>query len=251
VSGGSQCYVERLVRPLRASARLGTEVTTIRRKGNGVLLRDSSGHCDAFDKVVLACHGDQALGLLEDADLRERTLLDSFRYSRNDIWLHADETLMPRRRAVWSSWNYVADSDDTDRPVSVTYWMNRLQRLAGTTPVLVSVNPKRRPNPATVHARFSFDHPMYDAVAIRAQRELHAIQGRRHAYFCGSYCGYGFHEDALSAGLEIAEQLGVRRPWPEPGEHRQVGEPPLVVSDQSAGGLLPLPVAARVAAGLP
>jgi predicted NAD/FAD-binding protein len=251
VSGGSQRYVERLVRPLHAGARLETKVAAIRRTGNGVLVRDSSGHCDTFDEVVLACHADQALALLEDVDFRERTLLRSFRYSRNDIWLHDDETLMPRRRAVWSSWNYVADSDDTDVPVSVTYWMNRLQGLAGTTPVLVSVNPKRTPAPAAVHARFSFDHPMYDAAAIRAQRELHAIQGARHTYFCGSYCGYGFHEDALSAGLDIAEQLGVHRPWPKPGEHRRIGKPPLVASDQAAGGLLPLPAAARVMPGLP
>jgi predicted NAD/FAD-binding protein len=250
VSGGSQRYVERLVQPLRAQARLGTEVSAIRRTTNGILVRDSSGHCDAFDKVVLACHGDQALALLEDTDPRERTLLGSFRYSRNDIWLHGDESLMPRRRAVWSSWNYVADSGDADQPVSVTYWMNRLQGLAGTSPVLVSVNPKHNPATAVAYARFCFEHPMYDAAAIRAQRELHAIQGARHTYFCGSYCGYGFHEDALSAGLEIAELLGVRRPWPRPGEHRQIGEPPLVASDEAVGGLLPLPAAARIASGL-
>src|SRR5262249_40062050 len=149
----------------------------------------------------------------------------------------------------WSSWNYVADSDDADRPVSVTYWMNRLQGLAGTTPVLVSVNPAREPAAASVHARFCFEHPMYDAEAIRAQRELHAVQGLRHTYFCGSYCGYGFHEDALSAGLEIAELLGVRRPWAKPAEHRHVGEPPRVTSGQP-GGLLPLPAAARIVPGL-
>jgi predicted NAD/FAD-binding protein len=251
VSGGSRRYVERLIQPLRAHARLATKVTSVRRSDGAVLVRDSSGHSDTFDKVVLACHGDEARALLEDGDERERALLDRFRYSRNEIWLHGDASLMPRRRAAWSSWNYVADSDDTDRPVSVTYWMNRLQSLAGTTPVLVSVNPGRRPAAGSVHAHFSFEHPMYDASAIRAQGELLAIQGRRHTYFCGSYCGYGFHEDALSAGLEIAEQLGVRRPWPKPAEHRHVGESPVVASDQAEGALLPLPAVARVAPGLP
>ena len=250
VSGGSRRYVERLIGPLRTHLRSGTEVSTIRRTENGVIVGDSSGHCDGFDKVILACHADQALALLEDVDPRERALLDCFHYSRNEIWLHGDARLMPRRRAVWSSWNYVADSKDGNRPVSVTYWMNRLQGLASATPVLVSVNPQRTPAASSVHGRFSFEHPMYDAGAIRAQRELHAIQGARHTYFCGSYCGYGFHEDALSAGLDIAEQLGVRRPWPKPAEHRRFGEP-LVASDGPPGGLLPLPTAAPVAPALP
>jgi predicted NAD/FAD-binding protein len=250
VSGGSQRYVDCLIRPLRAQARIGTQVSAIRRTADGVLVRDSSGHCDAFDKVVLACHGDQALALLEDVDRSEAALLGSFPYSRNEIWLHGDESLMPRRRAAWSSWNYVADSADADQPVSVTYWMNRLQGLAGSTPTLVSVNPRRDPALGSVHARFRFEHPMYDATAIRAQRDLHAIQGRRHAYFCGSYCGYGFHEDALSAGLEVAEQLGARRPWAKPAEHRRIGEPPVVVSDKPADGLLPVPAAARIVPGL-
>ena len=251
VRGGSRRYVERLVRPLYGRARLGTEVAAVRRTGNGVLVRDSSGHCDTFDKLVLACHADQALAVLEDVDPRERTLLAKFHYSRNDVWLHDDESLMPRRRAVWSSWNYVTDGDDMDRPVSVTYWMNRLQGLAGTTPVLVSVNPSRSPAARSVHARFHFEHPMYDASAIRAQRELSALQGRRDTHFCGSYCGYGFHEDALAAALEIADQLGVARPWPKPAEHRHVGDAAPIPADHPAGGLLPRPAAARAAPGLP
>ena len=153
---------------------------------------------------------------------------------------------MPRRRSVWSSWNYVADSRSADGTnVSVTYWMNRLQNLPDDTPLFVSVNPGRTPLPATAHARFAFEHPMYDAAAIRAQRDLHAIQGVRDTYFCGSYCGYGFHEDALSAGLDVAEQLGVRRPWPRPDEHRRIGDPPRVVADRPALDPFPLPVAAR------
>ena len=115
---------------------------------------------------------------------------------------------MPRRRSVWSSWNYVAQEASadagSDRPVSVTYWMNRLQNLPESSPLFVSVNPGRTPLPATAHARYTFEHPMYDSTAIRAQRDLHAIQGLRGTYFCGSYCGYGFHEDALSAGLDRA-----------------------------------------------
>jgi predicted NAD/FAD-binding protein len=248
VSGGSRSYVERIAAPLRRRARLATPASAVRRDLEGVHVRDATGQWDRFDKVVLACHADQALALLGDADARERDLLGRFAYSSNEVWLHADATLMPRRRSVWSSWNYVADAPSHDSPVSVTYWMNRLQNLADSPPLFVSVNPGR--TPAAAAQRFTFEHPMYDAAAIRAQRSLHAIQGVRDTFFCGSYCGYGFHEDALSAGLDVAEQLGVRRPWRKPEEHRRIGDPPRVVGDTPLAPL-PIPVAARLATDLP
>ncbi len=244
VSGGSRSYVERIVAPLRRRARLGTAAHAVRRDASGVHVRDAGGHWDRFDKLILACHADQALALLADADESERRLLGRFGYSTNEIWLHADDTLMPRRRSVWSSWNYVADDPGDDSPVSVTYWMNRLQNLPDDKPMFVSVNPGRAPR-APLH-RFTFEHPTYDAAAIRAQRELHCLQGVRDTFFCGSYCGYGFHEDALSAGLDVAEQLGVRRPWAVPAEHRRIGDPPKVVAGRPHDPV-PLPVAARVA----
>jgi len=254
VTGGSRSYVERIATPLRQRARLATPASAIRRETagaqGGVEVRDTTGHWDRFDKIVLACHADQALALLTDADRRERALLGRFAYSSNEVWLHADASLMPRRRSVWSSWNYVADRSDRDSPVSVTYWMNRLQNLPDSAPLFVSVNPGRTPRPAMAHARFAFEHPMFDAAAIRAQRDLHTIQGVRDTYFCGSYCGYGFHEDALSAGLDVAEQLGVRRPWLRPDEHRRIGDPPRVVADRPSLDPFPLPVAARVLASL-
>jgi predicted NAD/FAD-binding protein len=250
VSGGSRSYVERIVAPLRQRARLATPATAVRRDpaGGGVEVRDAGGQWDRFDKLILACHADQALALLTDADAPERDLLGRFGYSNNEVWLHDDAGLMPRRRAVWSSWNYVADSTDRDSPVSVTYWMNRLQNLPDERPLFVSVNPGRAPERPL--ERFTFEHPMYDAAAIRAQRGLHAIQGVRDTYFCGSYCGYGFHEDALSAGLDVAEQLGVRRPWRKPEEHRRIGDPPRVVADIPTPPF-PVPVAARVATETP
>jgi hypothetical protein len=245
VSGGSRSYVERIVTPLRARARLATPASAVRRTPEGTEVRDAGGHWDRFDKVVLACHADQALRLLSDADEQERDLLGRFAYSSNEVWLHGDASLMPKRRNAWASWNYVTDSGNRDGNVSVTYWMNRLQNLPDSTPLFVSVNPGRAPSPATAHSRFTFEHPMYDAAAIRAQRDLHRIQGVRGTYFCGSYCGYGFHEDALSAGLDVAEQLGVHRPWRRPEEHRRIGDPPRVVGDRPT--ILPVPVAARVA----
>ena len=255
VSGGSRSYVERIVAPLRRRARLNTPASAVRRSPEAVEVRDLSDHWDRFDKVVLACHADQALALLGDADASERDLLGRFAYSSNEVWLHADPSLMPRRRSVWSSWNYVSDrsaaASDRVSPVSVTYWMNRLQNLTESTSLFVSVNPGRAPLPALAHARFTFEHPMYDAAAIRAQRDLHRIQGMRDTYFCGSYCGYGFHEDALAAGLDVAEQLRVRRPWARPGEHRRIGDPPRVVAERPSLDPFPLPVAARIATEMP
>lgn len=247
VSGGSRSYVERIVAPLRQRARLATPAVAIRRGPDGVHVRDARGQWDRFDKLIMACHADQALALLTDADACERDLLGCFAYSSNEVWLHADASLMPRRRAVWSSWNYVADNAKSDSPVSVTYWMNRLQNLPERAPLFVSVNPGRTPAAAAAHARFTFEHPMYDAAAIRAQRGLHALQGVRDTFFCGSYCGYGFHEDALSAGLDVAEQLGVHRPWLRPDEHRRIGDPPRVVAERPAIDPIPLPATARAA----
>src|SRR5262249_2635725 len=129
VSGGSRSYVERVVTPLRNQARLATPASALSRSAAGVRGRDAAGYWDCFDKVVLACHADQALALLTDATVRERDLLGRFAYSTNTVWLHSDANLMPRRREVWSSWNYVAEVRSRDGKPSVTYWMNRLQNL--------------------------------------------------------------------------------------------------------------------------
>ena len=251
VRGGSRSYVERIVAPLRRQARLATPARAIRRDLDGVRIRDASGHWDRFDKVVMACHADQALALLEDATPRERDLLGCFGYSSNTVWLHNDTSLMPRRREVWSSWNYVTEDSRGDGKASVTYWMNRLQNLPEAPPVFVSVNPGRLPDTGRAHACFTFEHPIYDSGAIRAQRHLHEIQGARDTYFCGSYCGYGFHEDALSAGLDVAEHVGARRPWRKPDEHRRIGDPPRVVAHDPLLPPVSLPVAARLASETP
>src|SRR5262249_53621634 len=185
VSGGSRSYVERVATPLRQRARLAVPACALRRTGGGgVEVRDATGQWDRFDKVVLACHADQALALLTDASERERDLLGCFSYSSNTVWLHGDAGLMPRRREVWSSWNYVAETGERDGKASVTYWMNRLQNLPETPTLFVSVNPRRLPDVSHAHAYFTFDHPMYDSAAIRAQRDLHEIQGVRDTYFC-------------------------------------------------------------------
>jgi uncharacterized protein len=164
--------------------------------------------------VVLATHADTSLSILgDDASNDERRLLGSFRYTENRAVLHRDPALMPVRHRAWSSWNYLAEgaADDASRTVSLTYWMNRLQNLDTRRPVLVTLNPLREPR--HVEAEFTYHHPTFDLAAVDAQRELPSIQGRDRTWFAGSYCGYGFHEDGLTAGLEVAASLGASAPW--------------------------------------
>lgn len=244
VRGGSRSYVARLSAPLRANARLGVGATCIERQGGLVRVRDTSGQWDSFDRVIVATHGDQALALLGDASPRERQVLGAFRYSANAAVLHRDPRLMPRRRRVWSSWNYVADDGALDAPVSLTYWMNRLQNLGGAPDIFVSLNPTRPPAPELTMAEMRYDHPLFDRAALEAQRALPSLQGEGSVFFCGSYAGYGFHEDALSAGIDIAERLGARRPWHVAGTQR----PPLGATPHlpDLGDLVPLPAPAVV-----
>jgi predicted NAD/FAD-binding protein len=138
----------------------------------------------------------------------ECRLLGAFRYSQNRAYLHRDAALMPRRRAAWASWNYLGGEDS----LAVTYWMNRLQPLPTRQQLFVTLNPPREP--LQVEREFSYEHPLFDLAALDAQRQLVQLQGTQRTWFCGSYFGYGFHEDALEAGLWVGEALGgIARPW--------------------------------------
>ncbi len=214
VAGGSRTYVERLAAPFADRVRLDAGVREVRRVDNGVIVTDVHGRSEAFNHVVMASHANEALAALADPGPRERELLGSFRYSRNLAVLHTDEGLMPRRRAVWSSWNYIGSRMPDRDSLCVTYWMNRLQNLETETPIFVTLNPPRSPRAGTLLHSEVYDHPIFDAKAMAAQRRLWLMQGERNTWFCGAYFGAGFHEDGLQAGLAVAEQLGgIRRPW--------------------------------------
>lgn len=220
VSGGSQEYVKKLTAPFQDKIRLSTPAARVERTVNGVLVTDGQGHTDRFDHVVMACHSDQALKILHgDADARERTILGALRYTPNTAFLHRDPALMPRNRKVWASWNYISGrtrsgSGERDGDVSVSYWMNLLQNIDKRFPLYVSLNPLQEPTPELTFASFAYDHPLLDTAARKAQLEIDDIQGVRNTWFCGAYCGHGFHEDGLRAGLDVAERLGgLRRPW--------------------------------------
>ncbi|MGB7861296.1 MAG: FAD-dependent oxidoreductase [Acidimicrobiia bacterium] len=214
VTGGSRSYVERLTAGFRDNIRLETPVTGITRDRGQVEVHSREGS-EVFDHVVLATHSDQAIEILgPGVTQRERDLLAAIPYQDNVAFLHSDPALMPTRRRVWSSWNALAASDLGDAGVaSVTYWMNRLQNLDTRVPLFVSLNPLHEPKSELVHATFSYVHPQFGTKAIPAQRGIAEIQGLNNTWFAGAYLGYGFHEDGLQSGLNVAAALGSPAPW--------------------------------------
>ena len=213
VEGGSRAYVTRLAAAYQGEVRKGVRVAGVRRDANGVELRLAGGSRERFDELVIATHGDAALALLDDPTPDEQRLLGAFKYSRNLIALHTDTVLMPKRRAAWTSWNHIGMRDAPGEG-SVTYWMTRLQSLQGAPDLFATLNPNKEIAADKLIKTEVYDHPLFDAGAIAAQQQIWDIQGARRTWFCGSYLGHGFHEDALQSGLAVAEQLGdVRRPW--------------------------------------
>jgi predicted NAD/FAD-binding protein len=217
VKGGSRTYVEKISASFRKGIRLATPVVGVERLNPGVEVIDARGQRDRFDAVVMASHADQSLAILGDsASPLERKVLGAFRYQENKAILHSDESLMPRRRRLWASWNYLSPRRrDQGEALAVTYWMNRLQNLSPSLPLFVTLNSFREPQESLVHERFTYDHPQFDEAAIAAQALLPEIQGAEGIWYCGSYCGFGFHEDALQSGLAVAERFGLFAPWAE------------------------------------
>ncbi|MDO9414351.1 MAG: FAD-dependent oxidoreductase [Pseudolabrys sp.] len=214
VQGGSRAYVEKLTAPYAQNIRLNENIVAIRRDDDGVEIDTAAGDTQRYDHVVMASHADQALAMLSQPSREERAVLTKFRYSSNLAVLHCDEGLMPRRKAVWSSWNYIGGRDHAAGAVTVSYWMNRLQNLPSKTPLFVTLNPARPPHAGTIFHSEVYEHPMLDSEAQAAQQKLWSLQGVNRTWFCGAYFGAGFHEDGLQSGLAVAEQLGgVRRPW--------------------------------------
>lgn len=230
VQGGSREYVKRLTAGFRDRFRLNTAVEAVTRLPDGVRIEDRQGGVEEFDEVVFACHADEALGLIKDPDGAEWRMLGAFRYQRNVAMLHTDRTLMPKRRRVWGSWNYLSRSlsaNDESPQLCVSYWMNRLQPLPTRHDLFVTLNPVEQPAEGTILRSVPYDHPLFDAATVRMRSLIWNIQGHRNTWFCGSYLGDGFHEDGIQAGLAVAEALGgTRRPWTVEAESGRLGLPP-------------------------
>jgi predicted NAD/FAD-binding protein len=213
VKNGSREYVRRLAEGVD-EVRLGDPVHALRRLHRRVMVIGEEQGVRQFDHVVLACHPDQALRLLADASGDERHLLGSIPYQPNRAVLHTDDRLMPTERSAWSAWNYHASAGTPDdRPVSVSYWLNRLQPLPFTTPVVLTLNPHEAIAQDKVLGEYAYDHPVFDFGALAAQRDLDRIQGVRNTWYCGAWTGYGFHEDGLRSGMTVARRLDCPAPW--------------------------------------
>lgn len=214
VANGSRSYVARLAEDAAFDVVCNSPIAEILRLEKHVVITDHSGVARPFDHVVVATHADQALKLLLDADSQESETLGAFGYQTNLAVLHRDPRWMPVRRSLWSSWNYIKEDAGFEPQLCMTYWMNRLQDLNTKTNLFVTLNPVSEINPKAIDGTYAYEHPVFSYRAVQAQKALWALQGQRRTWFCGSYFGYGFHEDGAQSGLAVAEQLGgIRRPW--------------------------------------
>lgn len=213
VQGGGREYVKKIA-ALLDDIRLACPVLSVRREAAGLRVTHAAGS-EMFDQVVMACHSDQSLAILGSAASDgQRGVLASVRYQPNRALLHTDRALLPRDEKLWSAWNYFAGTGEPGhQPVGVSYLINKLQPLPFKTPVVVTLNPAREPDPAKVIAEFDYAHPIFDGPAIAAQQRLASVQGDNGIWLAGAWGSYGFHEDGLKSALRVVNGLGVMAPW--------------------------------------
>lgn len=208
VAGGARQYVEKIVSNI-ADKRLNTPVQAVTRLASGAVQVTSQGQHECFDRVVVAAHSDQALQLLQDASLQERQVLGAIKYQNNCAVLHTDARVLPKSPRAWAAWNYerAPSAGGEAARVCLHYLLNKLQPLPFKQPVMVSLNPLSTIAPEHVLGQFDYAHPVFDQAAIDAQQHVAALQGVRNTYFCGAWTGYGFHEDGLKSGLQVAKLI--------------------------------------------
>jgi predicted NAD/FAD-binding protein len=185
----------------------------VRRNQKGVEVRCAGGEWEQFDRIVFACHSDQALAILEDPSADEAALLSAIRYQNNHAVLHADAAVMPKRKACWASWTYSTSKQNVTDPVGITYWMNSLQPIPPDDLLLGSLNPSVEIKEELIYEETNFMHPVFDRAALDAQTKLKALQGHKNTWFCGAYMRNGFHEDGYSSGIDVAEDMGMVPQW--------------------------------------
>ncbi|MBY5986829.1 NAD(P)/FAD-dependent oxidoreductase [Roseovarius atlanticus] len=213
VQGGSIAYVTRLeaaLRRLGVGIRTGAPIAGVRRTQGGAEVRAQGAEWESFDEVIFATHGDDSLKMLEDPTPEERAALGRVRYQPNDVVLHCDTSVMPKRRAVWSSWNYMEGPAKRDGQIDLTYWMNSLQPIPMDDPHFVTLNSTRPIREEMIYDRTVLRHPVYDMDMLRAQAEVARINGDEATWFCGAWMKNGFHEDGLSSAYDVADAILAR-----------------------------------------
>ena len=211
VNKGSREYVKKIQSLLKGKIYTNTKVNKISKSKEGIRVHYQDG-IKTFDKVILACHADQSSEILIEDFSEEANLLKDFKYQKNTSILHSDINFMPKRKSVWSSWNYITETGNSGN-LSITYWMNELQGINSSKPILLSLNPKILPNPDLIYGQYSYSHPILDNNAINIQKKLSSIQGKNNLWFCGAWTGFGFHEDGVKSAVEIANSHDIDLPW--------------------------------------
>jgi predicted NAD/FAD-binding protein len=212
VSGGAKNYVEKIIKKIGKNCVINDAVVKVERQENEILITSKQG-AQSFDKVVFACHADDALALIDNATKSQKEILGSFSYQKNLAILHSDSSVMPKSKKAWASWVYSQNSKAKNNEISVSYWMNNLQNIDEKYPLFITLNPNEEINLKKIFATFNYEHPIFDAKAVKAQSRINEIQGVGSFYFCGAYQKYGFHEDGITSALNMLETLNIKAPW--------------------------------------
>jgi predicted NAD/FAD-binding protein len=207
VRGGSRMYRDIIIKPFKDKIQVNNAAVKIRREAGKAIVHSADGSSRTFDKAILACHGDQALRMLDNPTYNEHRILEKFRYQENTALLHMDESVMPRTKRTWSSWNYRIEEKKDGMQPSTIYWMNSLQQVSQKKNYFVSINDPGNVHESKILKEIRYEHPLFDVAAIKAQKELPVLNENGPVYFCGSYFRYGFHEDALMSSVELSRQL--------------------------------------------
>tara|TARA_Y100001970_G_scaffold154466_1_gene189300 strand:+ start:702 stop:1994 length:1293 start_codon:yes stop_codon:yes gene_type:complete len=210
VNGGSQKYIDAIIKKKLFKFYTNIEILKIYRHNNKIEFFDFNNQKYNFDKIIFATHADQILDLLSDPSQKEIENLSKFKYTKNAAFLHTDNNLMPSKKIAWSSWN-VLQTNNSNKNLTLTYWMNNLQKLKTKKDYFVTINPPHEPN--NILDNTIFEHPIFSLETINAQKNIRDLQGFNNSYFCGSYLGYGFHEDGIQSAAYIANLLDVELPW--------------------------------------
>ncbi|MCF6764232.1 NAD(P)-binding protein [Thiotrichales bacterium 19S3-7] len=214
VAGGSSVYVNKVIDQLKiANVKFNRGVNQVIRNANHIVIRDDQGELRYYDKVIFACHSDEVLKLLDSPTQEEVSYLGSIKYHANEAVLHSDSSYMPKRKKAWSSWVYLKHQLHNESVMSLSYWMNNLQKLDAEKNYFVTINPQQRLDPNLVIDRHTFEHPIFNQAAIESQEGIDKIQGINHTFYIGAYLRYGFHEDGILSAVKVTERLGVKIPW--------------------------------------
>jgi predicted NAD/FAD-binding protein len=213
VTGGSCEYIKKIAESFKNKIEFSLPVIKVTKKEDQVVVKTENSE-EIFDHVIFACHANQALEIIGNPTQAQRRVLEKFSYQNNKIVVHRDINFMPSDRSCWASWVYLTKNQkDTNDTVSLSYWMNNLQTLKTDDDIIITLNPEKMPSQNLIDDIYYFEHPIFDAAATSAQKEIDTIQGPNNIWFVGAYQRYGFHEDGLLSAVNVLEKMGVTPPW--------------------------------------